>query len=845
MTAIRRLILLAPLVLALAACQNSEERAEEHYRNALELLEQGDLDRATVEFRNVFQLDGTHTEARRTYAAAIRAAGRTQEAYSQYLRLAEQLPDDPEARIALAEMAVEAQDWEQARLHGARAVELAPDDPRAAVIGIALDYFAAIEAGDATARREAADRAASLAAEAPENIVLRRLMIDTALRDGDTGAAMAIIDEMIALRPADRGLYDVRLALLAQDEDQDGVEAQLREMTRLFPEDETVTAMLLRFFVAEGDTDAAEDFLRERIAAGTGDTDAHRQALIEILLRARGPEAALAELDGLAGTEADGIFYRTLAATIRFDTGERETAVADLQALIDGNPPSAARNTARVTLAEMLLRTGNPVGARRLVGEVLEEDAEQVDALKLQAGWLIDGDQADAAIGLLRTALQAAPGDAEAMTLMARAHQRNGNHDLTREFLSLAVEASGSAPEESLRYAAFLQEEERFILAEEVLIDALRLSPGNMDLLTPLGRLYLVMEDWPRAEQVERSLRSLGTADAEARADEMQVSRLAAQGRTEDAIAFLETLAGESEDRDIGVRIAVVRARLAAGDTEAALSEARTLAEDNPDTPLLVFTLGLTESAAGNHAAAEAAFREVLAIDDTAERVWIELIRALYAQGRIDEAEAAMEEGLSVLPGGINLLWAQAGFRERRGDIEGAIAIYEELYQRASDSLVVANNLASLLSSYRDDEETLERAWTIARRLRGTDVPAFQDTYGWIAFRRGEVEQARDYLADAAAGLPDDPLVRFHYGMALAALEENEAALREFTRAVDIAGPDDPRDQFETARAEIARLEALLASDDAVDDGAGDGASDGADDDAAGDGAGGTDGAGE
>ena len=39
---------------------------------------------------------------------------------------------------------------------------------------------------------------------------------------------------------------------------------------------------------------------------------------------------------------------------------------------------------------------------------------------------------------------------------------------------------------------------------ESVLIDALRMSPRNIDLLTELATLYVQMEDWPRAEQVER-----------------------------------------------------------------------------------------------------------------------------------------------------------------------------------------------------------------------------------------------------------------------------------------------------------------------------------------------------
>ena len=91
------------------------------------------------------------------------------------------------------------------------------------------------------------------------------------------------------------------------------------------------------------------------------------------------------------------------------------------------------------------------------------------------------------------------------------AHDRNGDDNLAREFYSLAVEASDSAPAETLRYVQILMEDRRsFFTAEELLISALRLEPGQPDLMRTLGMLYLRMQDWARAEQVETTLRDAG-----------------------------------------------------------------------------------------------------------------------------------------------------------------------------------------------------------------------------------------------------------------------------------------------------------------------------------------------
>ena len=169
----------------------------------------------------------------------------------------------------------------------------------------------------------------------------------------------------------------------------------------------------------------------------------------------------------------------------------------------------------------------------------------------------------------------------------------------------------------------------------------------------------------------------------------------------------------------------------------------------------------------------------------------------------------SVDEALGVIPNAPRLLWAKATLLERDNDIEGAISIYEGLYERLSNSAVVANNLASLLATYRADDESLERAWRVARRLRDADLPPFQDTYGWIAFRRGEIEEALRYMEPAAEGLPQDPIVQYHLARVYEALGQNEKAIGQYQRTLEVAGPADTRDQIEDAK---IRLQAIRAA---------------------------------
>jgi tetratricopeptide (TPR) repeat protein len=814
-----KLLVFAGMLGVLAGCQNSEERAEQHFQNALALMAEGDIARATVEFRNVFQNNGLHVEARETFAAMLRREGDIQGSYGQYLRLVEQRPDHVAARIALAQMALTGQFWDEARVQGARAIELAPDDPATAVITVSLAYLDAVEAEDAVAREGAFAQAEALLQTDADNLLLQRLVIDGLVRDEASEEALALLGRALAVHPTDRPLHDVRIQVLARLGREEETIAALRDMMDLFPEDDSLPPMILQAHLARGEVDLAAGLLQQ-IAVGAGDDTRRRhealQALVQLRLRNQGPEAAIAELDRIIAAEQeagqDPATFRILRAGLLFDQGEREVAMTALRRVLEqeGLAQGLAGN-ARVALARMLMAEGDDTAARALVDQVIAEDASQAEALKILAAWLIEEDRADVAITRLRTVLDLEPGDAEALTLMAEAHARNGNHELARDFLSRAVEESDAAPAESIRYARVLLEDGRNLLAEEIVIEALRRAPGHPELLVLLGDIYLRMGDWSRADQVERTLRG-GDATSVALADRLRTSLLAAQGQTESALAYLEALAASGESADLATRIAVVRARLSTGDTAGALSYAQGLLDDDPDNVALRMTLAAVHTGSQQYAEAEAIYRALVAETPGFQEAWIGLIRSLTVQGRVDEARTTLDEALNVLPDAPDLLWAQASFREWQGDFEGAIAIYERLYEMLPNEPVLANNLASLISTYRDDEESLDRAYTIARRLRGTNVPPFQDTYGWIAYRQGQYDEALEHLEPAAEALSVDPLVQYHLGMTYLALGRQEAALDQLRRALELAGPDDSRPQFEIARNEVATLEAAAES---------------------------------
>ena len=221
------------------------------------------------------------------------------------------------------------------------------------------------------------------------------------------------------------------------------------------------------------------------------------------------------------------------------------------------------------------------------------------------------------------------------------------------------------------------------------------------------------------------------------------------------------------------------------GDAQALLDARLQQDSENPDLRFVRAGLYVAE---GDIDQAEAIYRALLDEFPGAAQPLSQLSRLLVSQGREKNLTGVIEAAAAAQPDAALPKVLKAEQLERLRDFEGAIAVYEELYTENSANLIFANNLASLITTHRNDEESLSRAYAVARRLRASDVPAFQDTYGWIAFRRGNHSEALDHLKSAAVGLPEDPLVHYHLGETYMALGRSADAQIALVRAIDLFG---------------------------------------------------------
>lgn len=787
---------LRPLPLAfvaltlLAGCQSDEEKAENFYQSALTYLEQDDPDRAMIELRNVFDHNGFHKEARALFASLLMRQGKDNQAYGQYLRLVEQYPDTVEAREALGLMALERRNWDEATRHGEAAIALDPERPGTRAIAVALAYRDAVTSRDTAAESAAVDRAQALLVKDPSVQAARRVLIDAALRQEDYETALTEADIALEHSPNSFEFHMVKVRILAVLQREEETGAQLTAMYDLFPQNEEIRNALIRWYMSRGDFQGAANFLRGE-AGPAGEDAAGNLAVVELLRRAAGNEAAEAELNTLIAAAEGGAAeptYRSLLASLEFERGNQEQAIATLQGLLDGAAPSEQTHQIRTVLARMLASTGNPVGAREQVELILENDASHVAALKMRAAALIREDRPGDAIIDLRTALDQNPRDTELLTLMADAHIRSGSPELAQERLSMAVQISDGGAEESIRYARFLMAQGRVSQAENVMVNARKASPGNLDVLRLLGELYMRQRKFPQTQGVIDALRTLDSEQSLKLADSFQGGLLLAQDRVDEGLGFLRSQIDADGNDDLGAVVQLVRTMVLSD----RLDEARNyvdeqLAADPGETVLQLLSANL-HTLQGQLPEAEEIYRAVLDSQPGNEAAALLLQSLLRATGQTEAADQVVSDALAARPDAARLRMLDAHRLERIGDYDGAIAIYDSLYEINSNNVVVANNLASMLSNHRDTPEALERAYAIARRLDSSEVPAFQDTLGWILHQRGNNEDALPRLQAAAKGLPQDPTVAIHLGLVYAELGQMAQARAELERALALAG---------------------------------------------------------
>ena len=788
-----RSALLVLAVLQVAGCGSPEDRAQSYYEHGMKLFAEHDNAKAAIELRNAVKLKRELIGAWKTLAEIDESARNWPRVVTDMRTIVELTPHDVSARLKLGKLLLLAGSSDEALRLANAGIEL---DNRNADLH-ALKAAISFKMDD---RAEAVREAQTALELDPANADALMILALDRLAKGDAKGALSLLEGASVADAKDLqsnlGLQLLKIKLFGQAGDVKSVEAALKKLVELNPQEPGFRKLLINFYVEQRRTGDAEREMRAFAAANPSDPAAALDVVRFLYTIKKAPAEARQELNARISTGGEIFPYQIALAEMDFAEGNLADGKQLLETLIStGSSPEQVR-TAKIALAQMYLSRRNFDPAVTLATDVLRDDPHNVSALKLRASVRMARGQLDEAIADLLDALNYQPRSTELMSLLAAAYERNGLIELADKQFADATKASDFDANVGLEYVGFLQRRGSTARAEDILAGLNRRRPNNIQVLSTLAQVRLARQNWTGAQEVAEAIRKIGNNDAAA--DQILGAALMGRNKYDEAIAAFQN-AYNAAPAAAQPMDSLVGALLKANRKDQAIAFLKSALVKDPGNANALVLLGSVQLASGATDQALKSFSAAVKAQPK-DSVGYQALTDLYlGQKKYDEAIKVVRTGIQQQPDLMALHMILAGALERKGDYEAAISEYELLLDKQPGSLIVANNLASLLLDRRTDQASLKRAQSLAAILRKSQIPQFKDTLGWVSYHQGDYRTAVSLSEEAAAALPDQAAVHYHLGMGYIATSQLGKASEQLKKALELAPNEELAAQIRTA----------------------------------------------
>ena len=495
-------------------------------------------------------------------------------------------------------------------------------------------------------------------------------------------------------------------------------------------------------------------------------------------------EAAAAFTQALRRAPRDAALWTDIAR-LDIATGDIAAALAAADRATIVAPDSADALTLRGVLAR------DQYGLRASLAwfdRALKSKPDHVPALIEYAASLADMGRASQALSLTRRALAVSPGQPRAFFIQALIAARAGRHDLARALLARTGGAlDGQAAVRLLRGVLHLHAGNATLAVGE-LRPLLEAQPLNLRVRLLLARALYDDRQYGQAERTLFPIVERGDAGSyalmlaarihEALGDRQAATQLLARvAALAPAPADVYRGAGRPDviirqaDADPAAaapNLRLIRALMEAGQGQAALARARSLAAANPGAPAAHLALGDCLLAGGLPSAAAGAYARAanLRFD---EGTALRLVDAWRRAGEEEKARQALGLFAVQNPMNVEAQRLSAQLLLAAGEYGRALRLLSGLRDRlGNEDALLMTGIAHAYIGLDKPEQALPFAAHAYRLLPASGVAS--DVFGWALFKAGRDDlRAVELLRKAEALAPGEPLVKLHLGEALAA----------------------------------------------------------------------------
>jgi len=765
-------ILFILLLVTLQACSNKEEKVQNYLESGKTLYQQGNFDKARIEFKNVVQLDGKQADAYYHLALIDEKTQNWQGMYSNLMQVANLDPKNIDALLKLGRLNLLSGRMDDAMKQVETALKNSPDNSDAHALKGAI----LVKKNDLDGAMAIADQVLQKNPEHTDSISLKTVIY---LTKKDTSSALATVEKALQTKPQELAFLLLKLQVHNQTKDLPAIEQDYLGLIRLNPDKDEYIYALIKHYADNGQQDKALSNLQTLIDKNPGKLQP-KLVLIDYQMK-NNPEQAQKTLETYLQQypEEAGLYFRLAALQLK------QNKIADgkqtLQKIVELKPDSKESLNAKTKLAKLAIQENDMDSALKLLKEVLAKDSRHQEGLLLQARLDLQRNLVDDAISNLRIALRDYSGSDEAMVLLGQAYVKKNSPELAEENFRKALEVNPANFEALLPVVGSLIKNQESARAEELLTKALAVKPDHPGALQALAQVRLMQKDWSGTQKVADMIATKPKGAGFAKFLGGKISE--AQGLCKEAIGqYKEALANAPDLYDALSGMANCYENLKQRDAMFAYLKEYSAAHPDNAYPWLLKSQLLARDKHPD---------EAIKLIDEAISKWpkntdfYEAAATIYQDIKeTDKAVAILNKGLEANPEQARLSILLATIYEQTGSFDKALATYDNLVAKNPNLDIAANNLVSLLLDHFSGKENNERALTIAKRFENSEQPYYLDTYGWALFNASRFEEALQIFKKVIQKAPDVPVFKYHLANAYHKTNNKSEAIKVLEEAL-------------------------------------------------------------
>lgn len=703
-------------------------------------MHRGDFARAALEFRNAARIQPKDARAEYQLALAYLADGKLSDAVTALVRSTQLDPKYAEAQVKLAELMISSGNIDVIRdgqKHAQDALATAPDN---------VDALNALALSELELRKpEEAERHLQEALkQLPQNLQSSVELASLYLTQGKLRSAEQILKAAVAKSPQSvDGLVALGELYRLMERWSDAA-VVFREALQKQPKEPRALLGLAAAEVKLGQADAAEHTYRV--------------------------------LSALPGTQ-----YRHLHAFYLFATGQQGRATKELEQLVKEYP---ADRENRTRLTNLYLLTGRVADAEKILNSALKTNDHDVDALLQRSRIFLAADKPKQAESDLNQVLHYKPDSAEAHYLLSRVYGEQGNQLRRRSELGDALRYNPGMLLARTELAQLLTVSN----SPNAALDLLNAAPAVQKELVPT----IVQRNWAKLASGDKAGFRAGVEGGlgMARVPDLLLQDAMVKLLDRDypgaRRCLQEVLQRSPEDlRALRGTMFTYTAQKQPGAATQFLQQYA--AQHEKSAPVQEFA-GDWLWAAGAHAEARAAYAAAKAANPDYTPADLALASLDLTDGRLDTARATLKGLLASNDYDVNAHLLLAMTETKAGNYPVAVAQYRKVVALSPENWAALNNLAYLLADTANNpddalpfaQEALEAAPT---------NPDAAGTLGWVFYRKGQYELAKQYLREAVSNDKENPgrnaaVRKYHLAMTYIHLGDRERGAETLASAL-------------------------------------------------------------